>query len=750
MSEAILLRRKQLWANGFRPVALDREGRPLGAAWLQEAQQDPPRATLTAVDINAEFTGILLGETGDEGDALVAVGLDINLISGGPGLEDGAVFSAVIAELDQTIGATPLCRRRPGKLAFLYRSRRSPAWDWVDVQSSGVFMSDGDARWRDRQPEDVRFEELPFLDEESWVKAIAAGVGTVNDAELDEETETEEVPELEPDETGFGPPDEPPGDDPPRALPPYPPDGPPPIEPPEGPPGPLPRIVVKSGLRHIAADRGLEALYSAGVQVFNRDGQMVRVEKAPMKDSKGSILMVPAIRPVLLPSLGRLLGQTALWFRLTPERIPFRVDPPLPVVQMIFAMSDAWKFPPLAGITRTVTLRPDWSILDKPGYDSATGLFGAFDANLRVPRIPTKPTRRQAEDAVGLLMRAIETFPFVSLRDAATAVAALLTAMIRPAIEVSPMFLVNAPASGTGKSYLMDCISGVATGDRCPVIAQAPKEEETEKRLVGAALLGNSIILLDNIRRMLEGDFLCQVTERPLLQLRPLGKSDVRQVRNTFVMYGTGNNAASAGDMTRRLLQIAMDANCERPELRDFDGEPFREILAHRGDFISACLTIPRYYIGAGCPNLRRRMASYEQFSDFVRSPLCHLGLPDPLETQRALLADDPVATHRRSIFVLWHEALARQLVPMDERGLRVRELIELANADGNRDLLEALLEIAEGQHQYAGKIDHGRLGRYLSASEDTVAGGLKLLCDRSDASRPRWRLVPSIPAADG
>ena len=73
-------------------------------------------------------------------------------------------------------------------------------------------------------------------------------------------------------------------------------------------------------------------------------------------------------------------------------------------------------------------------------------------------------------------------------------------------MTVAPLHLATAPTAGTGKS---SCASIIATGDRCAVEAASPNAEETEKRLVGAALNGYPIIALDNCSETLQGDLLC-------------------------------------------------------------------------------------------------------------------------------------------------------------------------------------------------------------------------------------------------
>src|SRR5262249_19880723 len=117
----------------------------------------------------------------------------------------------------------------------------------------------------------------------------------------------------------------------------------------------------------------------------------------------------------------------------------------------------------------------------------------------------------------------------------------------------------------------------------------------------------------------------------------------------------------------------------------------------------------------------------------------------DPVETQADLAAEDPVAGQRRAVFAAW--AGLKTLELGNAHGYRVNELI--AEAEHDEDLKRALLDIAEGQGGHAGKIEHSRVARWLAKNENTIADGFKLIVDRGDASRPRWRLDPTV-ASDG
>jgi putative DNA primase/helicase len=750
-SESVLLRRKAYWQVGrFRSVPIDRAGSPAGARWVEEARADPPAATVRPVDRNSPYTALLVCN-----DVIV-----FELAASASGLLD-----LLIAEILRLAGATPLVRRSPGVAALFYRgppphgSLGNVGWLGDEGSNAGALVvGAGNAvlveldptsetlfEWPEARPDQVGLDAVPELADPEAILAAAEGLlreaGYRPPPNLFDQVEIEEVWPLQTcwdeddrkiSDRGLGGVGDggPPGPEPP------------PPEPPDGPP---PEITVYAGERHRAADAGLKALYRLGVKFYNRSGELCRISTAPGKDSAGRAIDVPVIQAVLPAALGRLLGQAASWFRPLPKAGRYRVDPPAPIVMMIAAMADEWRFPPLIGIVRQPTLRPqDFSVISEPGYDRASGFWADF-RGLKVPRIPARPTRREAETALTLLVQNLDSFPFVDARDRATAVAAQITVCVRTALPVVPGFAVNSPSPGSGKSYFTDCVSAIATGERAAVIAVASKEEETEKRLMGAALAGNQLIVLDNVRRLLEGDFLCQVTERPMMQLRPLGTSEMRVIRNVFTMIANGNNIVCAADLTRRFLRINFDPNVERPELRQFDSNPFQEILDHRGDFIAAGLTIVRYFVQAGRPNLRPRLGSYAEWSDLVRSTITHLGLPDPVLTQQDLIADDPVAGSRRAVVAAW--AAIKTLGLGDDRGYRVRELIEEANRDA--DLMEALLEVAEGQGNLAGKLDHSRLTRWLARNENTIASGFKLVVDRSDASRPRWRLDPVVPADD-
>jgi putative DNA primase/helicase len=195
------------------------------------------------------------------------------------------------------------------------------------------------------------------------------------------------------------------------------------------------------------------------------------------------------------------------------------------------------------------------------------------------------------------------------------------------------MFLIRAHVRGTGKSYLVDLFSTLATGDVAPVIGVPKSEEEFEKRLGAMLMAGVPVIALDNIVDNLEGPSLCQVTERPRVRFRVLGKSEVPEFDCRTAVFATGNNVGVAGDMNRRALFCNLDAMMEKPETRPFAHNPIETVKAERGKYIAAVLTVIRAYLVSGEPVKCTPLGSYGMWSRMVREPLIWLGEADPVDS---------------------------------------------------------------------------------------------------------------------
>ena len=413
------------------------------------------------------------------------------------------------------------------------------------------------------------------------------------------------------------------------------------------------------------------------------------------------------------------------------------IDPPTNVLQDLLDLGH-WPFFHVSGVINSPTMRPDGTILIDAGYDQATGLWHYIDLNLTVPAIEERPDKAKAIAALQLLEDLLDEFPFVTELDRAVALAAILTAVLRGAFIVCPMFLFAAHTPGTGKSYLVDLISSIVQGRWCPVIGWHASEEEVEKRIGALMLEGVPIISIDNCSRDLEGDALSRMCERPVNKIRILGKSETPECEWRGTLLATGNNIGFTGDMIRRGLPCNLDAKMERPETRSFSGDPVAEIMKDRGKYIAAALTIARAYaVGGERIQCDHPIASYGEWSKFVREPLIWLGKEDPVKTQEQSREEDPNRSAALQLIGQWRKHL------YVGTPYKTGEIIARATAFANQervlpDLWAVLLERAgtpRGQ-----EIDARRLGLWLRS----LRGQVYVIRDENNQSLQRYRIVVS------
>jgi hypothetical protein len=503
----------------------------------------------------------------------------------------------------------------------------------------------------------------------------------------------------------------------------------------------FPIIEVSGGGLSDEATQGEQAIIRAGHPVYRRGTNLVRPIIDEVDATRGRRTKIARLAPIQLPYLIDLLCKSAQWMRHDARRRKcVRINPPADIAKILLHRCGEWNFDPVVGVITTPTLRPDGSILAKSGYDAATQLV--LVDPLPTPAIAAAPTREDALAALKFLDDLLDEFPFVDSPSRSVALSCLITPVVRGAFTVAPMHAARAPTAGSGKSFLFDVAAAIAIGQPCPVMAAGRNEEETEKRLGAALLAGQPIISIDNLNGDLGGDALCQIIERPVVEIRILGKSERERISARCTVFATGNNLRLVGDMTRRVLLCTLDAKQERPELRPFKRDPVAEVLADRGRYVAAVLTIARAYIAAGRPRVAAPLNSFEGWSDTVRSPLLWLGRADPVETMESARTDDPALQAMQAVFAALKETMGF------ENAKSVAQIIQSADKTAagvngfqlaHPGLKEALVTVA-GQR---GTIDARELGKWFGRHKGRIARGVRLEGHSDEHGHAaRWRLT--------
>ena len=475
----------------------------------------------------------------------------------------------------------------------------------------------------------------------------------------------------------------------------------------------FPQVVVTNRpLREVAED-ALSALEGANepTELFVRSGSLARVRA----DERGR----PLIERLDQSHLRGRLARVADFMRIDKQGGRRHTSPPPEVVKDVLSLG-SWPFPALEGVVEVPVLRPDGSVIDTPGYDSATCLLYLPSPELVVPAVPTTPTGRDVAQALALIDEAIADFPFVDEASHANARALLLTPFLLPAISGSvPLALIDKPRAGTGASLLAEVVAHIATGRPAAMMTAPRDEEEWRKKITSLLSEGATVTVIDNVVNRLSSSSLSAVLTSRVWKDRILGHSEMVTLPQRSTWIVTGNNIRLGADMPRRCYWIRLDAIVARPWERAGFRHPdlLGWVTENRGLLVGAILTLARAWFAAGCNESEVPvLGGFESWARTVGRTLAFCGVDGFLGNQRRLYEEaDEDGAQWTAFFAAWWRLYG-------DRPVIVAELAKDAG-----DLRSALPdELAEAQWANEDSFRR-RLGKALAKRADVVFGDFRL-----------------------
>ncbi len=475
--------------------------------------------------------------------------------------------------------------------------------------------------------------------------------------------------------------------------------------------GAIPRLIAEAE----------SALLTAHSAVYQRGGELVRIARldsdttmSGVRRPAGGLVITPVTADWLLYELSRV----ARW--AVPDDEDERIiDPPMSVVRSLLALSGLWRLPVLRGLITAPTLRSDGSLIERNGYDAQSGLYADFGGIEYPPFNPT-PSLEEARAALLALDDLLSECAFSGGPQSPSASvmrAAIITAIIRHALDLAPILAVTAEKAGSGKTTLAHIISLILTGHPAAVVPLGTDNAEIARQLLGLLMTGDQVVCFDNAVKPVDSPALCAATTSSMYRDRMIRTSQVARVSAAVTWVITGNHLSLVGDMSTRAAQCTLDPLYERPQERAYRRRIEAYITAHRAHLVQAALTIPLAYRAAGAPALPARPSRFHEWDHLVRYPLLWLGCADPIETQRALEEAD---SERQALRVL----LAALVAVFADRAVTVADLRRAVVAKASEALMDALPEVAWVR---PGQINALRLGNYLQKQVGHVVDGMQL-----------------------
>ena len=438
------------------------------------------------------------------------------------------------------------------------------------------------------------------------------------------------------------------------------------------------------------------------------------------------------IVPWELPNLIEKLTGLAHWMKWDGRRQDYvPTDCPERVAKMLLARRADRQISILRKVASTPVLRRDYSIVQTPGYDKTSELFldiveGEF------AEIPVAPTREQGLAELAKLKFLIKDFPFVSGTDTAAALAAIVTALVRPALPTAPLFAFKAPKMGSGKSLLADVVALVATGELAPTVSGEANEEELRKRFSAILFEGAPLICIDNIDRPFFSTSLCTILTQGKWKDRVLGSTATFEAPTETLWLATGNNLTFKRDLATRVIPCRIDAETEHPEERSFEVDLREYIPAHRAELVVAGLTFLRAYIAAGMPPQEvREFGRFEKWSKLIRFALIWAGEADPCSGRRELEEADPERELVVELLAAWESVLGTDPIA-------AAEVLRRADAEGGERLADALRAVLAADELSKASVS---LGRWLQRHAAQIEGGRYVKCARKLQGTRLWQV---------
>lgn len=400
------------------------------------------------------------------------------------------------------------------------------------------------------------------------------------------------------------------------------------------------------------------------------------------------------------------------------------IDCPPQIAKGILAMGrDQWGLFELKAVITAPTMSPKTGrIIEKEGYDAETGLLLIYAHDGEWPCVPEKPTPEDVRKAFAKLWEPFAEFPFTGPVSAGIYLAALLTAIIRPALRTAPGFLITAPMPGSGKTLLSEGLA-LLTGQNPPkAVPVSDSQEEIKKLLLAVGRAGESAVIFDNIEGSFGSSAMCAFLTTEMYSDRVLQKSKTIAVPTRILVVFNGNNVALQGDICRRVLSCQIDPEMEEPWRRKFDIDPRQYCKHNRLEMVAAVLTILRAGMQMG-EKPRDRTASFEDWSDIVRPAIAlirELGImdvADPIDSIQDAFRQDPGKNDLVRVLNAWFDVVGE--APMTCANIITHA--EHEAKEGRRTLGDALQDVAGEK----GAINVRRLGRWIGRNRGVRADGL-------------------------
>lgn len=264
------------------------------------------------------------------------------------------------------------------------------------------------------------------------------------------------------------------------------------------------------------------------------------------------------------------------------------------------------------------------------GYDKKCNMFvqqhkdaNQIDWNYIMKDFNYNPSEEQCLEAFEILWKAHSLYRFADSDSISFAIASILTAINRPAIDKCPMLLVKAPSVGSGKTKFCQTLGYIMEGKTVPVNPPFNTDEEFDKIMVGVFKKGKLPVIFDNCDKTIQSASLATILTGKSWENRALGTNENLEFKNTVFIMATGNGIDVVKDLVRRCMVIDINSVSDNPANEQFPFDPEVEVNKNYAEIVRAGLTLIN---AARKHKINNILNSFEEWSNTVARTVDFIG----------------------------------------------------------------------------------------------------------------------------
>lgn len=423
---------------------------------------------------------------------------------------------------------------------------------------------------------------------------------------------------------------------------------------------------------------------------------------------------------------------------------------PTPVVLGAVLASAEWPgVKVLNGIVGLPVIRRDGTLLQKAGYDEATGVY--LSPKVEIPCIDEKPTAEQVADARAFILdKVLADFEWGGKPDRANYLGLLVTPFLRRYLRcLTPLGIISATMPGSGKSILAGLI-GLLAGQK--TLPWADDDMELRKAITSAFTVESGTVIFDNLDEgtVIKSPILANLLTNPVWSDRILGSTRIGTWVNDRMWLATGNNLRVGGDIASRGILVRLSPRAPHPEQRSgFSIPNLDEWIVdpvNRAALLRHLLVLILDWINAGAqkdatlPNMRQ----FTPWAQGIGGFLHHHDVPGFLSNLDELRDADEEDQKWSAFLTKWLEK--HDAKPM--KALQIFESAAIVEAWGSPDVDPwdgAFITSSKGRRPGSAV----QLGQWLAGHERRFHGNLCLVSELDTHSKVNyWHVEHYIPPA--